>query len=108
MRHGRRTCEGFHVQSPGAGWRKREIRKHLRVIELKHSSDMLDLMEATFPDSKTLRVVFAEGKGDFGSGNAVEIRIALEALGGTGHISLPHVATDLPITGGIRPAQESP
>jgi hypothetical protein len=75
------SCWGVVIQLDRGSFKPKIGSEQITVVEAKYGRNLLSLMNwAVSPDGKRLTVKFKQGKGDFGSGNTVIVRVAAAAL----------------------------
>jgi hypothetical protein len=76
VRNGRKSCWGVVIQLGELRFKKRITADQLTIREAKHGHDLRGIMLwRVSRGGKQLIIKFKKGAGDFGSGNAVEVRV---------------------------------
>lgn len=86
-RNGRVSCWGVVIQLARLSFPATVQPSAIEVTEAKHSRSLNDVMQWEVDRTrKRLTIRFRPGKGDFGTGNRVEVRIKRDALNAGGGI----------------------
>ena len=82
-RAGKRSCWGVIIHLKKSEFNKSIPDSEFSIIEAKHSADLKHIMTWSVDKSrKNLIIKFKKGCGDFGTGNAVEVKIKSSAISG--------------------------
>src|SRR3990172_11348774 len=83
VRAGVTSCWGVVIQLDRGSFRPKIGSEQISVVEGQYGKNLVSLMQwAVFPDGKRLTVKLKQGSGDFGTGNAVILRVAGTGLSG--------------------------
>ena len=81
LRDGAETVRGVDIHLGGQSFLSEVKPDEIEIVESKYGRDIKALMTwSVSPDRKTLSIRFKPGMGDFGSGNAVTVRLRKSAL----------------------------
>ena len=97
-RNGRVSCRGVVIELAHLSFPLALDPSAIEITEGKHNRSLKDLMEWKIdPTRKRLTIQFRPGKGDFGTGNKVEVRIKREVLEPHSHGTLTCVIETDPL-----------
>lgn len=81
IRNGRKSCWGVVIQLSQMRFNKKVMPNQIMISEAKHGHELSGIMNwHVSRDAKRLVIRFKRGAGDFGSGNAVDVRIERAAF----------------------------
>jgi hypothetical protein len=80
-RDGRKSCWGVVIELKDLSFNSTISKNEIRIIDFNHGHDLRDIMSWSVDKyGKKLYIVFKNGCGDFGSGNAVTVIIRATAF----------------------------